>query len=173
MYEIKDKLKAYKIINEIYKSKNSLSVTLTGSYSEHFNLNKAGDIDIVVICKKFNKIFDYCVNKLKDKKLLFKKDVDLIINSTFGPIKFYKKNTIVFHLMIYDLNSHIEHTIKSPFTCYDWERSKIFVGKSLKELSPVFKLQLRDFYEARRSTQEYMNDIIKNRISYREYVFKK
>ena len=174
MYEKKDKLKAYKIINELYKSNNSLSVTLTGSYSEHFNINKAGDIDIVVICKKFNKkYFDYCVNKLKKiKKTLFKKDINLIINSTFGPIKFYKKNSIVFHLMIYDLNSHIEHTIKSPFTCYDWERSKIFVGKSLKELSPVFRLQLRDFYEARRSTQEYMTDIIKNRISYREYIFK-
>ena len=49
MYVNKDKLKAYKIIKELYKNKNSLSVTLTGSYSEHFNLNKAGDIDIVVV----------------------------------------------------------------------------------------------------------------------------
>ena len=96
----------------------------------------------------------------------------MIINSTFGPIKFYNKNSIVFHLMIYDLKSHIEHTIKSPFTCYDWERSNVYIGKSLKQLSPVFNLQLRDFYEARRSIFEYLNDIIKNRISYREYEFK-
>jgi hypothetical protein len=75
--------------------------------------------------------------------------------------------------MIYDLNSHIDHTIKSPFTCYDWERSNIYIGKSLKELSPVFSLQLRDFYEARRSTKEYLNDILKNRISFRKYIFKK
>ena len=53
MYEKKDKLKALKIIKELYKNKNALSVTLTGSYSEHFNINKAGDIDIIIICKKF------------------------------------------------------------------------------------------------------------------------
>mgnify|MGYP001357541986 CR=1 FL=1 len=74
--------------------------------------------------------------------------------------------------MIYDLKSHVEHTINSPFTCYDWERSKIFVGKSLKELSPVYNLQLRDFSEARRNVKEYLNDLSKNRISYREYDFK-
>ena len=73
--------------------------------------------------------------------------------------------------MIYDLKSHIDHTIKSPFTCYDWERSNVYVGKSLKELSPVLKLQLRDFYEARRSTQEYLKDISNNQISFREYKF--
>ena len=75
--------------------------------------------------------------------------------------------------MIYDLKSHIDHTINSPFTCYDWERSKIYVGKSLKELSPVYNLQFRDFLEARRSTKEYLKDLSKNRISYREYNFKK
>ena len=107
------------------------------------------------------------------KKKYFGNKYELIINTTFGPIKFYKKNTIVFHLMIYDLKSHIDHTINSPFTCYDWERSKIYVSKSLKELSPVYNLQLRDFSEARRNTEEYLKDLSKNRISYREYKFKK
>ena len=174
MPNTKNKKIAYKIIRELYKDKNSLSVTLTGSYSEHFNLNKAGDIDIIVICKNLNKIyFQKCINKIKNlKKKIFNNNQELLINSTFGPIKFYKKNSIVFHLMIYDLKSHIEHTIKSPFTCYDWERSNIYIGKSLRELSPVFNLQLRDFREARRSTQEYLNDILKNKISYREYQFK-
>ena len=127
MYKASNKLKAYKIINELDKSDNTISVTLTGSYSEHFNLNKSGDIDIVVICKKLSKkYFDDTIIKLKKiKKKLFKNNIELIINSTFGPIKFYKKNSIVFHIMIYDLESHIQHTIKSPFTCYDWERSKI------------------------------------------------
>jgi ribonuclease H / adenosylcobalamin/alpha-ribazole phosphatase len=165
---------AYKLIKNLNKDKNSLSVTLTGSYSEHFDSNIAGDIDIVIICKKLDKdFFDKCISKLrKIKKKYFGEKNRLIINNTFGPIKFYTKNSIVFHLMIYDLKSHIEHTIKSPFTCYDWERSKIYVGKSLKELSPVYKLQLRDFIEARRSTKEYLDDISKNRISYREYDFK-
>ena len=71
------------------------------------------------------------------------------------------------------MKTQIEHTVNSPFTSYDWERSKVYIGKNLKQISPVFKLQLRDFYEARRSAQEYLIDISKNRSSYREYVFKK
>ncbi len=166
---------AFKIIKTLHKSQNSLSVTLAGSYSEHFDPLKAGDIDIIIICKKLNKkYFKECVSILKSlKKKYFGNKYEFIINSTFGPIKFYKKNTIVFHLMIYDLKSHIDHTINSPFTCYDWERSKIYVGKSLKELSPVYNLQFRDFLEARRNTEEYLKDLSKNRISYREYKFKK
>lgn len=168
------KKNAYNLIKSLYNDSNSLSVTLTGSYSQHFDENKAGDIDIIIICKKLSKsYFNRSIDKLKKLKKKFFDKKKLIINTSFGPIKFYSKNTIVFHLMIYDLNSHINHTIKSPFTCYDWERSKIYVGKSLKELSPVFGLQFRDFTEARRSTQEYLNDISKNRISYREYKFKK
>tara|TARA_B110000008_G_C16976130_1_gene565987 strand:+ start:3933 stop:5363 length:1431 start_codon:yes stop_codon:yes gene_type:complete len=169
------KKNAYKLIRSLYNDSNALSVTLTGSYSQHFDENKAGDIDIIIICKKLNKsFFNRSIIKLKKlKKKIFDKKKKLIINTSFGPIKFYSQDTIVFHLMIYDLNSHINHTIKSPFTCYDWERSKIYVGKSLKELSPVFGLQFRDFTEARRSTQEYLNDLSKNRISYREYNFKK
>jgi len=170
---LKNKQIAIKIIETLNKNKNSLSVTLTGSYSEHFNPIKAGDIDIVIICKQLDKkYFDECVSSLKKlKKKYFSNKYDLIINSTFGPIKFYKKNSIVFHIMIYDLKSHILHTINSPFTCYDWERSKIYVGKSLKELSPVYNLQFRDFLEARRSTHEYLKDLTKSRISYREYNF--
>ena len=164
---------AFEIIKEIYKVKNSISVTMTGSYSENFNLSKSGDIDIVVICKKLNKkFFDSCIEKIKIlKKKYFKKNDTLIINSTFGPIKFYTKNSVVFHLMIYDIDAHIKHTINSPFTCYDWERSNIYVGKSLKDIAPVYKLELRDFTEARRSTNEYLRDILKNKISYREYNF--
>ena len=174
MVHLKNKRIAIKILNSLNKNKNSLSVTLTGSYSEHFDPLKAGDIDIVIICKKLNKkYFNECISIIKkNKKKYFGEKYELIINSSFGPIKFYKKNTIVFHLMIYDLKSHINHTINSPFTCYDWERSKVYVGKSLKELSPVYNLQLRDFSEARRNTQEYLKDLSKNRISYREYNFK-
>ena len=174
MAYLKNKKIAFKILKSLNKNKNSLSVTLTGSYSEHFDPLKAGDIDIIIICKKLNKkFFNECISILKkNKRKYFGDKYKLIINSTFGPIKFYKKNTIVFHLMIYDLKSHIKHTINSPFTCFDWERSNVYVGKSLKELSPVFNLQFRDFSEARRSTKEYLKDLSKNRISYREYKFK-
>ena len=94
---------AYKIIKSLNRDNNSLSVTLTGSYSEHFDSKRAGDIDIIIICKKLNKkFFKKCITKLKAlKKKYFSNNDSLIINSTFGPIKFYKKNTIVFHLMIF------------------------------------------------------------------------
>ena len=64
---------AYKLIKSLHNDDNSLSVTLTGSYSEHFDSNKAGDIDIVIICKKLNKtFFDRSVAKLKViKKKIF------------------------------------------------------------------------------------------------------
>jgi hypothetical protein len=32
-----NKMKALALIKELYRDKNSLSVTLTGSYSEHFD----------------------------------------------------------------------------------------------------------------------------------------
>ena len=48
---------AYKILRDFYKDNNTISVTLTGSYSENFNLNKAGDVDVVIICKKLTKNF--------------------------------------------------------------------------------------------------------------------
>ena len=171
----KKKKIAYKILRDFYKDNNTISVTLTGSYSENYNLKKSGDIDVIIICKKLNKkFFKQCIEKTKSfQHKIFKNHYKIIVNSTFGPIKFYKEKSIIFHLMIYDLKSHIEHTIKSPFTCYDWERSKLYLGKSLKELSPVNHLQLRDFYEARRNNKEYLNDILKGRISFRQYQFDK
>ena len=63
--------------------------------------------------------------------------------------------------MIYDIKSHIEHVIASPFTCYDWERSKYYKGIPLKKIYPVNRLQLRDFFSVRRSSNEYMNDLKK------------
>jgi hypothetical protein len=72
----KNKIKALALIKELYNDKNSLSVTLTGSYSEHFDLDKAGDIDIIIICKKLDRIyFDNCIKKLIHikKKYLVKK----------------------------------------------------------------------------------------------------
>ena len=55
MQNLSNKKIAFEILKNLKKNKNSLSVTLTGSYSEHFNVNKAGDVDIVIICKKLNK----------------------------------------------------------------------------------------------------------------------
>ena len=71
-----------------------------------------------------------------------------------------------------DKKLHKDHAIKSPFTCYDWQRSKIYKGISLKKIFPVKNLQLNDFFNARRNSNEYLNDIKKDRISVRKYQFK-
>ena len=40
------------LINDLIKDKEVISATIVGSYSEKKSINKIGDIDIVVICKK-------------------------------------------------------------------------------------------------------------------------
>ncbi len=156
------------IINLLIKDKDVISATIVGSYSEGKNIREIGDLDIVVICKQLNKKIFQRLNNIINRS---KYRNDLLINSTFGPLKIGSKSKLPLHLMIYDVKQHKEHVIKSPFTCYDWERSKIFKGIPLKKLFPVKGLQLNDFYKARRSSQEYLEDINKNRISVRKYKF--
>ena len=157
------------IINELIKEKDVISASIVGSYTENKDIKKIGDIDVVVICKKLTKkVFLKILKRAKKKK--FK--VSTLINSTFGPIKINSENSLPIHLMIYDLESHKKHVLKSPFTCFDWERSQIYRGKSLKDIFSVKKLSLNDFYEARRNSGEYMKDIKKNRISIRQYNFR-
>ena len=151
-----------------------LSVTLVGSFVDREDLSGISDIDTIVVCDRLNKkVFDHClaaVHGISFKEL----DIDnfqLKINSSFGPLKFDQPNLVVLHLMIYDLEGHKRHVTASPFTCFDWERSKHIRGKSLKELFPVGKLQPRDFLEARRGMENYLEDLKLGSISIREYTF--
>ena len=167
-----------KIIEFIFKklknNKNILSATFVGSFIDKKNLNKINDIDLIIIVKKLNQ------NIFEDiKKVLFKfkpgnfleKKKSLYINDTFGPLKFNTKNQLVLHLMIYDVDGHIKHAINSPFTVFDWERSKIFLNNKMSDIYPAGNIQLLDFLYARRGTTNYINDLIKKKISYREYKF--
>ena len=158
------------IINELIKEKDVISASIVGSYTENKNIEKIGDLDIVVICKKLSKkIFLKILRRVKSKNYKH----NIIINSSFGPMKISSNKSLPVHLMIYDIKSHIDHVLKSPFTCYDWERSKIFKGKPLKKIFSVKKLQLNDFSESRRTSTEYLKDLKKGKISIREYYFKK
>ena len=154
---------------------NVISVTIVGSFVDRNDLSGISDIDTIVITNSLNKeLFDACLNAVEDINL--KKcgldNYTLKINPTFGPLKFDKPDLAIMHLMIYDINSHKRHVIASPFTCYDWERSKTKIGLSLKEIFPVGVLQFRDFMEVRRSLENYIDDLDSNVISYREYNFK-
>ena len=150
-----------------------ISITLVGSASDQQSIN-ISDIDTVVICKKLNaSIFEQCiqsVSTLSGESIGFP-NKKVYINSTFGPLKFDTEETIVIHLMIYDIEGHQEHVLKSPMTCLDWERSDLYWGQPLRTIYPVISLQLRDFSEARRGLQDYIEDIEHSVLSYRQYCF--
>ena len=164
------------LFKTLIKNKNVISVTLVGSFWEDERSKDFSDIDIVIILKKFNKNnYQECLKKIT--KLNLKKynlgHLKSLINPTFGPLKFNTNNNIVFHTMIYDIKSHTEHVLKSPFTCFDWERSSNYIGKSLKEIFPVGKIQLIDFFKSRRGINSYLNNLNRNHISYQKYIFQK
>lgn len=151
-----------------------LSTTIVGSFNDRQELLVISDIDTIVIVEKLDEALFYkCVNaiaSLPGEAFGFP-DREVFVNSTFGPLKFDTDKNIVVHLMIYDLEGHRHHVIKSPFTCYDWERSEMNRGASLKELYPVQKLQPDDFAGMRRGVKDYLDDLERGSISYRKYCF--
>jgi len=166
----KEELLIKTIFNVLKKNSDIVSSTIVGSINS-MDLERISDIDIIVIVKKIDiGIIDLIKNSLSNIDLN-ELDIDkqIFINDTFGPLKFDNKNNLVLHLMIYDHHLHLEHVENSPFTCFDWERSENFNGYSLSEISSVHKLMLNDFISSRRGTREYIEDISKNRISYRRY----
>tara|TARA_B100000787_G_C16196911_1_gene301594 strand:+ start:1942 stop:3390 length:1449 start_codon:yes stop_codon:yes gene_type:complete len=170
-----------KIINNItrqlIKKKQIVSLTFVGSFVDKSDFKKINDIDLIVVVKKLNQnIFNECIKevyKVDPKKFNIGRE-KLKINSSFGPLKFnFNDNEIVIHLMIYDIEGHENHVKSSPFTVYDWERSNYSKKKKLKDIYPTGTLQLRDFVESRRGIQNYLRDLLNEKISYREYGFDK
>tara|TARA_Y100000389_G_scaffold203579_1_gene252448 strand:+ start:20517 stop:21926 length:1410 start_codon:yes stop_codon:yes gene_type:complete len=163
-----------KEITEILSSdKNNLSITFVGS-SKYKDIKEISDIDIVVICKNLTKkYYQTQINNLKniDEKIYKKEFEKLYINNSFGPLKYNSKGTLVLHIMIYDIKSHKQHVIESPFTCLDWLLYKSSYGPNLKELYPVLNLQIHDFKLARRSFSDYSYEFENKKLSYREYKF--
>ena len=74
--------------------------------------------------------------------------------------------------MIYSEEEHINHVIRSPFTCYDWEKSKDYSGLTLKEIFPVGRIQLFDFINSRRGVLDYLDNLNNGYISYQKYGLK-
>lgn len=165
-----------KLQESIFKSLSSipsvLSVTLVGSFIDKHDLTGISDIDTIVICKKLNEeVFKQCLIKAQSivPEACGLKGFKLKINSSLGPLKFDEPELVVLHLMVYDLEMHRKHVLLSPFTCLDWERSKTFIGKRIRDIFPVGHLQPRDFLEARRGLENYMDDLKNGTISIRDY----
>lgn len=165
------KKKLFEKIEQIEELEGS---AIVGSFTEKGKLD-FNDIDVIIIVKKLDKkIFKKCIRNLKEIKpadLKIRNIKKIKINSTFGPLKFNSSNTLVIHAMIYDIEGHIDHVKKSPFTCMDWERSKIYLKKHLKDIFDVKQLSFADFFQSRRSINDYLKDLSKNIISYRKYQF--
>lgn len=168
----KQKKNLYDLLKKISLINNVLSINIVGSFEEKKNLNKLGDLDLVIISKKINKKFmNNCKKIIKTHN--FKINKKLKINDTFGPLKYDKNLYFTVHLMIYDLKGHINHCTKSPFTTFDWERSKIFKLKSLSNLYSANSIQLDDFFNSRRSINSHFEDLKNNKITTYSYDFKK
>lgn len=150
------------------------SVTFTGSFVEKPGLSGISDIDVIVIVDALSaEIFSTCreATATISAELLGLPDHSLRINDTFGPLKFDEPGVVVIHLMVYDVAGHRNHVLKSPFTCLDWERSSHVLGPSLREIYPVLALFPRHFLDARRSLNNYLDDLAAGCISFRQYEF--
>lgn len=152
-----------------------ISGTIVGSFINYKGLIGIGDIDIVIIINRLTKYkFEKIINEFKKLGPIIKIDYDyeVIINTTFGPIKFNKEKTVVFHLMVYDIPRHINHCEESPFICLDWQISKFFVKSPISNIYRITTLQPNYFFNVRRSVKDYIKDLSLDSISYREYQFK-
>ena len=159
------------ILNILKENEYTLSASVVGSI-ENKSFDQISDIDIVIILDylSFEKI-DLIKNVLLKIDLSeYKLNKKIRINDTFGPLKFDNKDELVFHLMIYDVDSHFEHVINSPFTCFDWERTNLFTNKPMQDIFSVRRLMINDFLSSRRGIYDYINDIKNKQISYRKYV---
>ena len=169
-------IKKKKLVKEISKNIGNiddvLSVNFVGSFINKLNFS---DIDIVVITKKITQdVIDKCHNEIKKIDCNFygirKK---ILINDTFGPLKFNTEKNTVFHLMVYSYEDHIKHVINSPFTCYDWERTNASFGLNLRNIYPVSKIFISDFFSKNRGITVYKKNLINKKINYKKYIFKK
>jgi len=152
------------------------SGTIVGSFSKTQGLKGIGDIDIVLILDKLNKTkYNQVLERFQELGRIIKADYDFdyIINPTLGPLKFNRKNMVVFHLMLYDVDKHKQHCLRSPFTCYDWQKSEHCFGLPMSHYYSVLNLQPNHFFSSRRSIKGYMKDLDSGSISYRRYDFKK
>ena len=163
------------ILLTIKKNENILSATLVGSFTKKKKFNIKSDIDLVVIFKKLNKkIYWECINNVRKFNInkYTSLSTSIFINHSFGPLKFYHKDKITIHLMMYTIEEHFQHVINSPFTCYDWQRSNIFIGKRLKNIYPIKSLFLDDFIKTRRGVSKLLEDVQSNYISIQKKGFK-
>jgi ribonuclease H / adenosylcobalamin/alpha-ribazole phosphatase len=165
---------ASSVANALLQVPDVKSITFTGSFVEESGLAGISDIDVVVVVRSLTQdVFTACkvaVTRVSPA-VLGLADYRLVVNDTFGPLKFDQPGVVVVHLMVYDIAGHREHVLQSPFTCLDWERSTFYAGSSLRAIYPALQLQPRQFFESRRGLADYLEDIVSGTISFRRHQF--
>lgn len=149
------------------------STTVTGSFLLGDGLDGISDIDCVVIVDELNRSRFAALHGAFESALsqeLAQHEYRLRINPTLGPLKFNEPKLAVLHLMLYSVDAHVDHVIKSPFTCLDWQRSEVVFKRPMHDVYPTFGLQPRHFVSARRSIQDYLRDYRKSVVSFRELI---
>ena len=150
------------------------SATLAGSFATGSGLDGFSDIDTIIIVDTLDADGMAIIQETFRSELapvLDRHGWMLRINATLGPLKFNDANTAVLHLMLYTAPGHLDHVVKSPFTCLDWQRSPLWRKAPMAAIYPVFSLQPRHFFGARRSAKDYLADLQAGMISYRELAF--
>jgi broad specificity phosphatase PhoE len=151
-----------------------VSATISGSFTTSAGLEGISDIDTIVVVDGLDALrFAEMQARFRAglKPPLADAGYRLVINPTLGPLKFNDPRTAVLHLMLYSVEAHREHVVKSPFTCFDWQRSPVWRKRSLAEVYPTFCVQPHHFLSARRSARDYLRDLFDNVVSYRELAF--
>ena len=171
--EIKVQIKKtlVKCISEV---KSVISITFVGSFESATDLRLISDIDIIVIVDHLTQpVFKEIEEKAGTIKGedIFLPEYQIILNLSFGPLKFNNEKTAVFHLMIYDVEGHRKHVIESPFTCLDWEYFPAEFGKNLKDIYSAKGVQIEDLIGTRRGMEAYLDDLKTQKISFRAYDF--
>lgn len=170
---IKEKIKS-EIFNVVSNKQYIISTTIVGSFISSAGIEGISDIDIVIIVDKLTKkVFDE-INvsfQMIESSKIGLDDYEIVVNSTFGPLKFNNEKNVVFHVMVYDLEGHVSHVEQSPFTCLSWENYKPIQGISLKEVYPVINVQLDDIIQSRRGVSSYLKDLNNGSITFRKYSF--
>jgi broad specificity phosphatase PhoE len=150
----------------------TVSVTFVGSFVDRDDVSAISDIDIIVVFdrltpERFAASVD-AVGRMSGSDLGFAGRT-VRVNATLGPRKMDSPEDIVVHLMLYDLDSHRQHVLKSPFTCLDWERSELGWGTRLRDIYPVGRLGPQDFLSGRRGLADYLRDLDAGVMSYRRF----
>ena len=170
---LKDQIKC-EIVNKISPIEGVCSITFVGSFESSTEISLISDIDIIVVVNEISEAKFY---EIRVAASLIKgvdiglDDYSIMLNMSFGPLKFSEDKIVVFHIMVYDILGHRKHVLESPFTCLDWEFFPAIYGKNLSEIYPASGVQFEDLVGSRRGLEAYLDDITEKVITYREYDF--